>query len=84
MVKDILGLSANDYSVVHSHQVLKCWISGWEPQLIPWVMKVLCAAALTAESLSWLGDLRPMGRVAEGGTAELDGSGSVSVHPATR
>lgn len=38
---------------------------------------MLRAAESTAEGWSWLGDLGPLSWVTEGGTAELDDSGSV-------
>lgn len=87
MVKEILDLSASGYSAVQ-FIVTRCQnaefqAGGHSDGLVPWVMKVLCAAASTEEGLSWLGDLRPISRVTEGGTAELDGSGSWSVHPST-
>lgn len=79
MVKDIVGLSANGSSVVQ-FVVTRCWNAEFQAGShgdgqVPWVMKVLCAAASTAEGLSWLGDLGPIRGVAEGG---------VSAHPATK
>ena len=71
MAKEILGLSANGYSVVQLTATssgaerlnfrLGATVMGW----VPWVVKVVCAAESAAEGFSRLGGLWPISGIAE-------------------
>lgn len=88
MAEEILGLSANGYSVVQllatssGAEMLHFRLGGTVVGWVPWVVKVVCAAESAAEGLSQLGGSLAHEWDRRGGTAEPDDSGSQRAHPA--